>query len=112
MTIFLGRLSAGAPAISAGHALALLSETLTAVEDEFSGVPCHPVLWRSDGRMYPPQKDSFRNVPGHPSLCRCRSKDHNTYFGQNGSIRIETTDGRILLDKSGADGRKTHQLDT
>jgi hypothetical protein len=110
--IFLERLAAEKPAQTAGEALASLDESLNAVEDEFSGIPCNPSLWMSDGRMHPPQEDNFRNVPYRPSLRRCRSKGHNTYFGQNGSPRIEALDGGILLDKPGADGRKTHDLDS
>jgi hypothetical protein len=112
MNLFLERLGAEDPAGSADQALALLAGILNSVEDEFSGVPRNPSLWKSDGRMYPPQEDNFRMVPNRASLRRCRSKGHNTYLGQNGSIRIETLDGAILLDKAGADGRKTHELDS
>lgn len=105
MRIFLERVAGERPARSAAQALALLTANLNAVEDERN-----PTLWKSDGRMYPPQEDNFRGVPNHPSLRRCRSRGHDTYFGENGSIRIETLAGKILLDKAGADGRKPHDL--
>jgi hypothetical protein len=110
--IFLERLSAKTPAASTDGAVAMLSEILNAVEDEFSGIPCNPSLWMSDGRMYPPQEDNFRAIPKRLSLRRCRSKGHYIYFGQNGSIRIEALDGEILLDKPGADRRKAYDLDS
>ena len=109
--IFLQRLEAAPKASSMEEALTLLRNILIAVEDEFSDVPANPLRWKTDGRMYPPQEDNRRSVPGRPALCRYRSVGHNTFFGQNGSIRIETIDGGILMDKQGNDGRKTHELD-
>lgn len=108
---FLDRMEAAPPSKSANEALALLSDVLNSVEDEFSEVPYNPHLWKSDGRMYPPQKDNVRKVPDRPSLRRYRHLNHNTFIGQNGSIRIETISGELLLDKAGADGSKTVELD-
>jgi hypothetical protein len=109
--IFLQRLKEAKCPDSAAAALALLSDTLNSVEDEFSGIPGHPEKWETDGRMYPPQEDSVRNVPGRPSLRRYRSRAHNTFIGQNGSIRIETIEEKLLFEKPGCDGRKTGDLD-
>jgi hypothetical protein len=109
--IFVKRLNAAEPAGSAEDALILLGDILNDVEDEFSGIPNNPELWETDGRMYPPQEDSRRNVPGQPSLRRYRSRAHNTYIGVNGSIRIETVEGKILLEKAGHNGLKTNDLD-
>lgn len=111
LRIFLERMEAAPPLNSANEALALLSDVLNSVEDEFSEVPYNPHLWKSDGRMYPPQEDNARKVPNRPLLRRYRHLNHNTFIGQNGSIRIETISGKLLLDKAGADGRKTEELD-
>jgi hypothetical protein len=111
MQIFLKRLAAEKPARSADQALALLAENLNAVEEEHSGIPYNPKLWQADGRMYPPQEDNRRIVPDRPSLRRYRSAEHNTFIGLNGSIRIQDLDGKVMLDKPGHNGRKTHDLD-
>jgi hypothetical protein len=44
-------------------------------------------------------------------LRKYRNKGHYNFIGLNGSIRIETLDAQILLDKRGEDGRKTDELD-
>jgi hypothetical protein len=108
---FIERLEAAGSANSLATALELLRTTLNAVEDEFSGVPNNPLLWESDGRLYPPQEDSGRSVPDRPSVRRYRSVGHNTFVRQNGAIRIETVAGAIVLDKAGADGRRAFDLD-
>lgn len=108
---FLERLEAAPSARTGDEALTVLADTLNTVEDKFSGVPNNPSLWRTDGRMYPPQEDNRRNVPDRPSVRRYRSADHNTFIGLNGSIRIETLEGKALLDKAGRDGRRAYDLD-
>jgi hypothetical protein len=107
----LKRLDAAPPAKSGDAAFDLLAETLNAIEDEFSGVPFRPENWETDGRLYPPKEDSRVKYPERSSLRKYRNKGHYNYLGRNGSIRIETLDGKILLDKPGQDGRKTHELD-
>jgi len=109
--MFLQRLKVAPPATSADEALDLLALTLNAVEDEHSGVEYTPKPWKDDGRMYPPQEDNRRAVPDRPSLRRYRSAKHNTFIGSNGSIQIQDLDGKVMLDKPGRDGRKTHDLD-
>ena len=109
LRILLVRLASLPAADSADAALTLLNRILNAVEDEFSGIPFNPLLWNADGRMYPPQEDNRRSVSGRPSLRRDRSAGHNTFIGKNGAIRIETVQGRILLNKPVADGRRTHE---
>jgi hypothetical protein len=108
---FIKRLGAANPASSAEEAFTRLAQVLNEIEDEFSGVPFRPDLWRTDGRLYPPQEDSQVKCPERPSLRKYRNKGHYNFIGLNGSIRIETLDGEILLDKPGQDGRKTHELD-
>jgi len=110
LQIFLDRLAAASAASSEGEARSLLERVLNQVEDEFSGIPFNPLLPTSDGRMYSPRDDNRRAVPGQPLLIRYRSAAHNTYFGQNGSIRIETLEKDVILDKPGADGRRTEDL--
>jgi hypothetical protein len=108
---FIKRLQKAPPANAMETAIDLLSSVLSAVEDEYSDVPCRPKNWQSDGRMYPPKEDSQVKCLDRPSLKKYRSKSHYSYFGLNGSIRVETKEGEILLDKPGQDGRTTHELD-
>lgn len=108
---FIKRLRVAPAATAVETAFDLLAQTLNAVEDEFSGVPFRPENWQTDGRMYPPKEDSRVKCPERPSLKKYRNKGHYDYFGSNGSIRIETLAGEVLLDKPGQDGRKTHELD-
>lgn len=109
--MFFERLEAAPPASSADEALDLLGKTLNAVEDEHSGVEYKPQPWEDDVRMYPPQEDNRRTVADRPSLRRYRSEKHNSFIGLNGSIRVQDLDNKVLLDKPGRDGRKTHDLD-
>jgi hypothetical protein len=107
---FINRLREAAPARSATEARALLETILNAVEDELSGVPFDPTRWQSDGRMYPPQDDSEREVPSHPFVRRYRSRRHNTFIGSNGALEIQTVEGEVLISKPGADGRSVWDL--
>ncbi len=102
---FLRRFSEAAPASSVEAALMLLAATLNAVDDDLSGISFDPARHRSDGRMYPPQADSKRNVPERADVTRFRSRAHNTLIGRNGAIRVEEITGTLLLSKAGADGR-------
>jgi len=102
---FLRRLTDAPPAASAGEARELLASILNAVEDELSGVPFDLTKWQSDGRMYPPQDDSKRQVPGYSNVTRFRSRGHNTFICTNGAIEIAEVGGAVLLRKSGVDGK-------
>jgi len=64
---FFRRLLAAPACDDAETALAVLSQTLTAVEDEFSGVPNDPSNYRSDGRLYPPQAEPSAACPVEPA---------------------------------------------
>jgi len=98
------------PATSHDEAFKLVANTLNRVEDEFSGVAFDPGKHLDDGRLYPPQEDSRRDVPGRRDVIRYRSRGHNTWIGSNGAIRIEKIGKSrepsvCCLDKPGADGK-------
>ncbi len=99
---FLRRLQASAPQASALEARTLLNVTLAAVEDEF----CPP----TEERMGPPLDDNRRSVPDRADVARYRTRGHNVFFGDNGAICIEEiASGDLVLDKSGADGRRVFE---
>src|SRR3954465_6987776 len=102
---FLRRLKALPPVPTAEEAFETVARTLNAVEDELTDIPNNPTAWQSDGRMYPPQIDSRRDIPDFPNVTRYRSRSHNTFIAANGAVEILTTEGFILLSKPGADGR-------
>jgi hypothetical protein len=87
------------------QAFILLSSVLTEVEDELSDIPNSPQKWQTDGRMYPPQMDSARDVPGRRDLIRFRSRGHHTFIRENGAIEIRDVQMSTLFSKLGADGR-------
>jgi hypothetical protein len=101
---FLRRLQRAEQATTAAEAFALLASTLNTVEEELSGAPYDPTSWQTDGRMYPPQPDSSREVVGRPDVTRYRSQAHNTFICANGAIEIRTIDDVVLISIPGADG--------
>ena len=105
LKIFLERMNAAAPTSSDSEALELLSRILNKVEDEFTTIPYLPEQWMADGRMYPPQADSKRIVTSE--ISRYRNRNHNTFIGTNGAIKIVTVNGNnVVLDKAGRDGER------
>jgi hypothetical protein len=103
---FVTRMQAQVPAESFDEARQLLASVLNAVEDELSEVPFNPAAWLTDGRMYPPQDDSVRDVQRRPDVKRFRSRDHVVFIAGNGAIHIEAVSTkRVILDKRGRDGR-------
>ncbi len=99
------RLAALPPARSFREAWKQLTEMMNTVEDELSGIPYNPKLWRTDGRLYPPQRDMERSVKGKRGLRVFRSVSHRTYITRSGAIEIRTLDGTPEFQKSGADGK-------
>jgi len=101
---FLLRLNAAPPAITREEAFEFLGKTLIEVEDELTDIPFMPENWQTDGRMYPPQEDSARDVPGRSDLVRYRSRGHHTYIRANGAIEVRDLAGRVIISKKGSDG--------
>ena len=106
LEIFYARLREAAPAQSHDEAYALLCDTLNAVEDEFSGVPNNPTNWKTDGRLYPPQKDRVYAVSGFPEVLRYNSFKHDTYISSNGAIEVKIiSTSEVQFTKAGANGK-------
>ena len=108
---FIRRLEKSPLVSSSQEAFALISETLNDVEDEHTNIPHSPNKWMDDGRMYPPQEDSKRDMD-NLKITRYRNKGHYTDIGDNGSFRIREVRGNksILIDKEGADKQKVGDL--
>ncbi len=107
---FIKRLEETEPVGSDEEAFQMLSNILNDVEDELSNIPYSPSQWMNDGRMYPPQLDNKR-ATGNPEVDRYRSKQHNTYFGSNGAIKIMTIkSNEVVINKAGIDERKVDDL--
>jgi hypothetical protein len=103
---FLKRLGSAPAAGTLDEAYGQLCTILNEVEDLLTSIPFNPERWQTDGRMYPPQEDSIREVEGHPRVKRFRSRRHNTYIGANGAIEIRSApEAEVLFAKPGADGR-------
>lgn len=107
LQVFFRRLTEGKAANTADEARVLLETVLNGVEDEHSGIPYNPLsadtLSMADGRMYPPCDDNERGSTER--FRRFRTKGNVVYFGMNGSIRIESLQGRVFVDKPGGDGK-------
>jgi hypothetical protein len=111
VAIFVGRLAAAPAAATAEAAFAQVGAILNAVEDEFTDIPYDPASWQTDGRLYPPQADNKRSVEGRSGVVRFRSRGHNTYIGENGSIKITSVaNDEVVLEKPGRDGRTVSEL--
>ena len=101
-------LELAACAASFNEAYALLCDTINKIEDTLTVIPYDPSHWQTDGRIYPPQIDSQRDVPGHDNVTRFRSRGHNTFIAQNGAFEIQelgSDPAKILFSKRGADGK-------
>jgi hypothetical protein len=103
---FCRRLQGMPRARSFAEAYEQLCSILNEVEDELTAIPFNPDNWQTDGRMYPPQPDSMREVDGHPEVRRFRSRAHNTFIGDNGSIEIQVASSKaVAFSKPGEDSR-------
>lgn len=107
---FFRRLAEAPEARTFDEAMTQIANVLNDVEDEFTSIPYDPANWQTDGRLYPPQPDNIRSVPEHGAVKRLRSRSHNTFIGENGSIEIQETNGRTVFQKAGADGRTVWEL--
>jgi hypothetical protein len=108
LELFFERLLKAQPASSHDEAFELLATILNQIENEMTTIPFNPSTWETDGRMYPPQSDSLRDVPNFPNVKRYRSIGHNTYIADNGAIEITTvtTDKEeSIFSKVGSDGK-------
>jgi hypothetical protein len=106
LQVFFAQLGAAPAAASFEEAYQQLTDVLNAVEDELTDVPYDPDSWQFDGRLYPPQMDSLREVPEHPEIKRFRAREHNVFISDWGAIEIRAVRGAIVLfAKPGADGR-------
>jgi hypothetical protein len=100
---FYRRLGAATPAANRDEAYRLLCVTLEAVEDELTDTPNILANHDNDGRLYPPQMDNCTESSERPGWLRCRSRQHSTFFGPDGSIEIvAVTDRRVVFSKVGA----------
>jgi hypothetical protein len=104
LRVFLNRLAEAPPAESFDEAFQQIADILNTVEDELTDIPFDPDQWQSDGRIYPPQRDSERPLEDHANIRMFRSRSHRTLIGANGSIEIQATNGSVVFSKTGADG--------
>ncbi|GLS95303.1 hypothetical protein [Piscinibacter gummiphilus] len=77
---------------------------LNTIEDEFSGVPYDEGDWKHDDRLYPAKEDNRRHSPVD-EVSIYRHKQHESYFGINGAIRVVQRTGKVFsVDLAGSDG--------
>jgi len=84
---------------------------MKSVEDELSGIPENPdaATAPADGRMYPPD-ERFEFDSGSPCVRAFRMRRHRTLIGNNGSLKIISSSGKIEIDLRGADQRSIDDL--
>lgn len=93
------RLTASAPAQDQHEAMELIASVSRQVENELSDIPDAPHEWQSDGRLYPPQKDSAREVASRTDLVRYRYRGHNTFIRNNGAIEVRDLLGTVVFQR-------------
>jgi hypothetical protein len=98
---FFRRLKEAKTPASHDEAFSLITDTLNQVENELTSIPYNPEAFGTDGRLYPPQLDSVRRVEGRKDMKRYRSKGHNTFISEDGSIEIKLMSGELVFEKKG-----------
>ncbi|HYV36918.1 MAG TPA: hypothetical protein VE988_14525 [Gemmataceae bacterium] len=107
---FYRRLQAAPPCDSLDEAFAMVCNVLNAVEDELADIPFDQSKSDTDGRLYPPVRESLHSVKDHPSVKRHRHRLHYTFFGENGSVEVQDVQTRsVIFTKPGRDGRGVWQ---
>lgn len=87
LNIVYQRLTALPPVTGPEGALRQLAETLTSVENEYSGIPEDPNPGlRFDGRMYPPRAD-----------CTTREDDGTLVAVTKGNVIYAKPDGELII---------------
>jgi hypothetical protein len=100
------------PAFSDGDtARKALEDSMRSVEDELSGIPENPNAATSppDGRIYPPH-DLYEKDSRSPQVRLFKQTGRQTWFGANGALRIERSNGVAEVDKPGADQKTIADL--
>lgn len=99
------RLAQAPPAATFAEMRTQLAIIIDDVEERMTDIPCDPMRWRTDGRIYPVQDDNVFAVPGHPRVKLLRARKNRVYIGVNGSLEIQHASGAAAIRKPGADGR-------
>jgi hypothetical protein len=102
LQVFFQKLADAPPAASAEEALALVCQTIEAVEDEFCSVPREtPAPLHFTGRMYAPQADHIRIQPCGALVADTRG--HRVYCQPDGALSIVALPKRrTVFEKPGA----------
>ena len=102
---FYRHLQAAPVASNFAEAYDQVCELLNQVEDEFTSIPFDPSRWKTDGRMYPPQRDRMSVDPLRQNVFVFESRRHRTRIGINGAIEIIDSRDQIVFAKIGSDGQ-------
>jgi hypothetical protein len=107
LEVFFARMARHRPFTSFGDADQGITTILEAVEDELTDIPNDPSTRGEDGRLYPPQPDSWRTDTRYRHVTRMRAKLHNIFVSASGAVEIRPVGSDvILLSKVDARGRE------
>ena len=86
-----------------------IASVINEIEDEYTSIPYNPT-GLMDGRIYPPEYAGLVGVKGNPKIKCYRHTRHNTFFGVNGSFKMQmrlpgNKLGEVVFEKRGADGK-------